>query len=198
MKPLAIIALCAFTLPAFAQKQELGLTLGGIFTGDRNTAAGTRFSLSSGKNLQASYGYRVVEAGPAKLYLGLHFLANDQRVVSSADRTLTRDVATLYITPDATLKFSAGPIQPWVSLGGGIAVYEQSKVRLDNLLNPSPRTVTHGVFMAGGGVDIPVLRFLALRGEVREFYSGNPSFNTQLKEGQSNVLVGGGFVLRWH
>ncbi len=174
------------------------MTLGGIWTGDRTTAAGTKFNLDSGKNLQASYGYRSFHAGPAQVYLGVHFLANDQRVVSSADRSLTRDVATVYVTPDVQVTFSAGPIQPWVTVGGGAAIYEQSKVRLDGLTNAASRDVTQGVFMAGGGVDIPVFRFIALRGEVREFYSGNPSYNTLLKSGQNNLLVGGGVVLCWH
>ncbi len=199
MKTVGILALCVFSIAhVFAQKQELCLTLGGIWTGNRETVSGTRFTLNSGKNLQASYGHRVFQAGPAQVYLGVHFLANDQRRVASSDRKLTRDVATVYVTPDLSVKATLGPIQPWLTAGFGAAVYEQSKLRLDGVLNPASRDVTHGAFMAGGGIDVPVFRFIAFRGEVREFQSGNPSYNTLVKSGQNNFLVGGGFVIRWH
>jgi hypothetical protein len=199
MKAIGILALCVFSIaPVFAQKQELGLTLGGIWTGDRKTVSGTTFSLNSGNNLQASYGYRVFNAGPAQIYLGVHFLANDQRRVTSSDKTFTRDVATVYVTPDVSVKATLGPIEPWLTVGFGAAVYEQSKLRLDGVLNPASRDVTHGVFMAGGGIDVPIFRFIALRGEVREFYSGNPSYNTLVKSGQNNLSISGGFVIRRH
>lgn len=183
---------------AYGQKQELGLTLGGVFTGDRVTAAGTKFSLDSGTNLQASYQYRVVNAGIARIFVGVHFLANGQRNVTSLDRTLTHDFATIYLTPDVMVKFGGGRIQPWLTIGGGVALYEQSRLRLDNAANQADRNITQGAFLAGGGVDVPIFHFIALRGEVREFFSGTPAYNTRVTGGQNNVVIGGGFVLRWH
>ena len=51
--------------------------------------------------------------------------------------------------------------------------------------------------MYGGGVDIPVWRFIAFRGEARDFYTGNAAYNASLSSGQNNVVISGGFVLRF-
>jgi hypothetical protein len=58
--------------------------------------------------------------------------------------------------------------------------------------------VSKGTFLVGGGVDVKLLRFLALRAEMRDFFSGKPSYNVVVRRtGQHNVVVGGGFVLRF-
>ena len=50
--------------------------------------------------------------------------------------------------------------------------------------------------MFGGAVDVPVWRWLGVRLEARDFYTGNPSFNAIVNSGgQHNVVLGGGFVL---
>lgn len=183
---------------AFAQKQELGLTLGQLTGTDRRSVDGTSLTLGSGTALQADYEYRLIQTRLASVYAGAHFLANPQRVVTGASGALTRDVATIYITPGAMVKFFPGArIQPWATVGGGAAVYEQSLLRQDGKPNPAPRDVTHGAFTYGGGVDVPIWKFVALRGEVRDFYSGNPAYNVGLASGQHNVVAGGGFVLRF-
>ena len=54
-------------------------------------------------------------------------------------------------------------------------------------------------FDFGGGVDVRVWRWVALRGEARDFYSGSPDYNAApLSGGQHNVFAGGAIVLRWH
>jgi len=42
-----------------------------------------------------------------------------------------------------------------------------------------------------------VWRFLALRGEVRDFYTGTPDYNLRITGRQHNVVAGAGLVLRW-
>jgi hypothetical protein len=47
-------------------------------------------------------------------------------------------------------------------------------------------------------VDVRVWRWIALRGEIRDFYAGSPSYNLPgLGGGQHNLVAGGGFVLRF-
>jgi hypothetical protein len=49
------------------------------------------------------------------------------------------------------------------------------------------------------GGDVRVWRWVALRGEARDFYSGSPDYNVaSLSGGQHNVFAGGAIVLRWH
>jgi hypothetical protein len=47
-------------------------------------------------------------------------------------------------------------------------------------------------------VDVRVFRFIALRGEVRDFVTGKPNLNVQVQQGtQHNVVGSGGIVLRF-
>src|SRR5258706_3206139 len=115
---------------ALAQKHEVGLTLGGLFSQDRGTVPNA-LRLSSGVALQANYGYRFI-GGRETLYGEVPSLANPQRVVGSGNSAATRDVATLYVTPGLRVKFAAdAAISPYVAIGGGYAWYEQSFFRID-------------------------------------------------------------------
>ncbi len=154
--------------------------------------------LKGGSAFQVGYGFRAAASKSAALYVGAHFLASPQRLVSSALGQATRDVASLYLTPQVTLKIRpAARLVPWGTFGGGYALYEQSTVRLDGQPNAAPRNKSTGALMFGGGVDVRVLRFVALRGEVRDFLSGSPDYNTPIRGLQNNIVAGGGFVVRF-
>jgi len=182
---------------AFGQKHEVGLTLGGLFPGDRGTAPNT-VRLGGGTAMQANYGHRLI-AGRAAVYGEVHFLANPQRIVGSGNPASTRDVATIYVTPGIRVKLApARPVSAYVAVGGGWAVYEQSLLRIDGAPNQAPRDIHRGAFDFGGGVDTKLWRWLGLRAEIRDFYTGSPAYNLpNLGGGQHNVVAGGGFVLKW-
>ena len=111
-----------------------------------------------------------------------------------------RDVASLYVTPGIRVKFfSSSRISPYLASGWGLGLYEQSTTQLDGRSNAASRELVHGAFDFGGGVDVHVWRFLALRGEARDFYTGTPGYNVStIAGGQHNVVIGAAFVLRWH
>jgi len=180
-------------------KQEIGLTLGRVLTTDR-TGGATRLELGPGTALQANYGYRFVGTRLASLYGEVHFLANPLRSVTSSDKTLTKDDASLFLTPGIRVKFIPGSaIAPWVAVGAGWSLFEQSTTTLDGKPNPASRHVNHGAFNYGGGVDFKFWHFVGLRAEVRDFYAGSPAYNTAaIHGGQHNVVAGGGLVLRFH
>lgn len=180
-----------------APQHEIGLTLGGFFGSNRKLPQGP-LELGGGAALQANYGYKFVERSKAALYGEVHFLASPQRLVSSIDQSLTRDIATIYVTPGIRVKFfPRAAMSPYFAVGGGYAVYEQSLNRLDGQPNPAPRTIHRGAFDFGAGVDVKFWRFVGLRGEIRDFYSGSPAYNAPSPSGQHNVMAGGGFVLRF-
>jgi len=187
---------CAEEVPP---RHEVGLTLGGLFSNERSGGA-TRLDLGSGVALQANYGYRIFGNEKAALYGEVHLLANPLRDVSSPVQNLTRNVATLFVTPGIRVKFiPTRGIAPYLAVGGGWADYEQSTTTLAGNPNPAPRTVNHGAFDYGGGVDFKFWRFVGLRGEIRDFYTGSPSYNAStISGGQHNVVAGGGLVLRFH
>jgi len=191
MKTLAILLL--ITAPLAAQRQELGLTLGGVLSQTRG-----QVKLSGGTAFQANYGYRLANVGPVAIFGEVHFLANPQRTIQAIP-TATRDVASLYVTPGIRVKFlPTARVSPYLVAGGGLGVYEHSTTLLNGQPNPAPRTVNRGVFAYGGGVDVGVTKWLGLRCEIRDFYSGSPVFNIpSLRGRQHNVVASGGFVLRF-
>jgi hypothetical protein len=190
-------------MPAMADdppaKHEIGLTLGGLLGGEK-TGGAARLDLGSGVALQANYGYRLLSGSAAALYGEVHFLANPLRDVTSANQSLTRDVATLYVTPGVRVKLlPRRAIAPYVAAGAGWSLYEQSTTTLGGSTNPASRLVSHGAFDYGAGVDCKFWRFVGLRAEVRDFFTGQPAYNSaSFHGGQHNVVVGGGLVLKFH
>lgn len=200
MKFMVVIGLSCFGLASaqdVAPTHEVGLTLGRLFNTGRSGAS-TRLDLGPGTALQANYGYRLFAGQIAALYGEVHFLANPLREVRSEDKSATRDVATIFLAPGFRVKLLPDrKIAPYFALGGGWAVYEQSTASLDGRANPAPRSVNRGAVDFGGGVDFRFWRFVGLRAEIRDFYTGSPSYNTAaIRGGQHNVVAGGGLVLK--
>jgi hypothetical protein len=182
---------------AFAQKHEVGLTVGGLIPQDRGTISNA-LRLSGGTAWQANYAHRLL-GERAELYGEFHFLANAQRLVTSANSASTRDIATIYLTPGVRVKFAPGSlVSPYVAVGAGAAFYQQSLLQIDGKPNPVPRNISRAAFDFGCGIDTHIWRWIGLRGEIRDFYTGSPAYNLSgLSNGQHNVVTGGGFVLKW-
>ena len=182
-----------------APKNELGFTLGGISSLSRSTAQ-ENLDPGAGIAFGVNYGRRFVGGNKVALYGEVNFLASPLRDVSSNVGSATKNFASLYITPGVRLKFfPISAISPYLVVGGGYADYEQSTTQLDGRPNPASRQLARGVFDFGAGVDVHVWRWIALRGEARDFYTGAPAYNlASISGGQHNVAISGGFVLRWH
>jgi opacity protein-like surface antigen len=181
-----------------ARKNELAFGLGGIPAISRSDAPA--LDSGTGVALQVNYGRRLVNGHKAALYGELNFLASPTRDVSSSVATATHDFASLYVTPGIRLKFlPASRISPYALVGGGYADYEQSTTRIDGGTNTVSRQLARGVFDFGAGVDVRLWRFVALRGEARDFYTGSPNYNiASISGGQHNIVATGAFVIRWH
>jgi hypothetical protein len=186
---------------ALAQKHELGLLLGGISTADKDIGLPVPGSLKIGTGLtyQANYAHRIVDAKAAALYIEVPFVATPSTDVKSSNVLAPRNYASIFITPGLRVKFlPSAPISPYVFAGGGYARFAESDSRVDNQPNTMPKGTNRGAVDFGGGVDVKVFSFISLRGEVRDFYSGTPRFNIPaLDDRQHNLLVSGGFVLRF-
>ena len=176
-------------LPLLAQNQELGLSIGNLRGVDTP-------ALGGGTALQANYAYRFAAAGPAKLYAGVNFLANPQRKVTSLNPVVIRDLASAYITPELKVKLGESRLQPFAFIGAGLAIYEHSRLTIGGAANPGPRASNTGALTYGGGVDVNVIKWLAFRGELRDTYSGAPTYNIRTNK-QHNASITAGFVLRW-
>ena len=179
-------------------KNELAFGLGGIPALSRSDSPS--LDAGSGVAFQVNYGRRFLDRSKVAVYGEINFVASPLREVSTAAGTATHDFASLYVTPGIRVKFRpAARISPYAVVGGGYADYEQSLTRIDGRPNQAPRQLARGVFDFGAGVDVHVWRFVAVRGEARDFYTGSPNYNIQsISGGQHNVVATGAFVLRWH
>ncbi|WP_321475764.1 outer membrane beta-barrel protein [uncultured Paludibaculum sp.] len=193
-----LVAVCTLTAQEQAPRHEIGLTLGGLFGPSRDEAA-TKVNPDAGIAFQANYGYRLFGGRKAAVYGEVHFLASPNRGVESTNLNATRDFASLFVTPGIRVKLKpAARVSPYVVVGGGYGQFEQSTYLLNGDPNPAARRVHRGVFDYGAGVDAKLWRFVGLRAEIRDFYSGSPLYNLPTQSGgQHNVVAGGGLVLRF-
>lgn len=181
-----------------SHKNELAFGLGGIPALSRSDSP--TLDAGPGVAFQVNYGRRFLTRRQWALYGEINFVASPLREVSSSVSTATHDYASLYITPGFRVKFRpASRISPYAVIGGGYADYEQSLTRIDGRSNQASRELSRGVFDYGAGVDVHFWRFISLRGEARDFYTGSPNYNVpSISGGQHNVVATGAFVLGWH
>jgi opacity protein-like surface antigen len=193
----AIAVLCSGQEQS-APKNELAFGLSGLPSLSRSDAPS--LNAGAGVGLQVNYGRRFLEVNKFALYAEVNLLASPLREVSSSVTSATKNFASLYITPGVRLKIlPKSRISPYFAIGGGYADYEQSTTEVNGQPNPASRQLARGVFDFGAGVDVHVWRWVALRGEARDFYTGSPNYNlASISGGQHNVVAGGAVVLRWH
>ena len=182
------------------QSQELTFSLGGI-SGQtrtlRGSPAGTA-QIAADRTLGVNYGHHLAGTRVAALYSEIEFVAIPNRAVTSTTAVVAQNYASLYVTPGVQLKlFPRRRFSPWGAIGGGYALYQESN-QLSNGQNTTNKFLNRGVFDYGGGVDYRVFRLIGLRGEVRDFLSGNPNLNTgPISSTQHNVVASGGIVLHF-
>jgi len=192
------LGLCLCAHPVLAQKQEVTLSLGGVLSQSRSFHPAGTAQISGDFNLEANYGYRFLHANIAALYGELEFVALPNRSLTTATAIVPKNYASLFVPPGLRLKFApAGQISPWVAIGAGYALYQQS-AQLSNGQNTTNKFLNRGVFDFGSGVDYTLFRFLGLRAEVRDLVSGNPNLNVALASStQHNVISSGGIIVRF-
>jgi len=121
----------------------------------------------------------------------------DQDVNSGAN-VVPSDYRSYFITPAARVNlFPATAVSPWVSFGGGFGHFSEKSSLIFGGTNPG-KSKTTGVLQAGFGLDVRIWRRISIRGEVRDFWSGEPDFPLAPtgKTRQHNFFVGGGAI--WH
>ena len=196
------LAMVAPTFPvhALAQSNDITLSLGGTLSQSRDFQSPTTGATqtSADISLGVNYGRRFLDAEVAELYGEVESVALPNRGLTAATATVPQNYASLYVAPGLRLKvLPSARLSPWFAVGGGYALYEQS-AKLSNGQNTTNKFLSRGVFDFGGGLDYKVFRFLGLRGEVRDFLSGNPNLNVALSSStQHNVVASGGINVRF-
>jgi hypothetical protein len=99
------------------------------------------------------------------------------------------------VTPSARVNlFPDTAFSPWLSAGGGFGYFVPSDM-LEFNGTPNPgKSRTTGVFQFGGGLDVRVYGNFKIRGEVRDFYTGEPPINLKSNSHYNNIYAGAGVV----
>jgi len=171
-------------LGAHAQSNELAITAGGQFP-INNT-----FDTNAGFAVQANFAHRIFYVPLAGIYFELPVVVGPKNVL---DLPSGSNYSSLFVAPGLKFKFAPEfPISPYFAFGGGWARYKEDSSFGD-------QTHNQGVFDFAGGVDMKIAPFISVRGEVRDFYTGSPSF-TGIPSGsgrQHNIVPTGGLVIRF-
>jgi opacity protein-like surface antigen len=201
--PALLLLVFAFAPAVFAQEHELAFVVGRLKPSDRslslNPVQTAEAAFSGAATYQINYSNRVVNGEVASLHFELPVIVAPRTGVKSDNFLLPRTYSTLIFTPGLKLKvFPGGGFSPYVVSGIGLGRFSASDTNINGSPNTGDRTNTNFVFNFGGGVDLNVLGPLSIRGEVRDFMTGTPSFNTPfLNDRQHNLYVGAGIVLRF-
>jgi hypothetical protein len=186
------------------ENNQLGLMIGAEFIPDHSTATVPSLPVEIGNSevFQLNFAHRLAGTN-TQIWFEVPAAAGPSHSVRSDNPNTPNSLATFYATPSFRVNFAAQHrFSPWLSFGGGYALFEGSE-RLRNGLDNVDRFTSTGALQFGGGVDIRtpinILVPIGLRGEVRDFYSFDTlDFTTPIRsDHQHNVIVSGGFILRF-
>ncbi len=200
-----LIVLCA-SAGAQDEKNEIGGIVGRTFISDQGIKNATYFDpiIHSGKGLtfQGEYARRLIVTPIWAVSAEALVVYNPDEDLNAGEyghAVVPGDYKQLFITPAARLNlFPTTAVSPWVSFGAGFGHFSQGKTLVYGGTNPGKST-TSAVIEAGAGLDVKAWKRLSVRGEVRDFYSGEPDFPLAPtgKTRQHNFFVGGGVFWRF-
>jgi len=166
-----------------AQGHEIALTGGGLFASNQN------FNVDASAAIEGSYAGRLAHMPLASIYgeVPLAWGFSNAATIANVPAALTRECSSFFFAPGLKLKLAPEfPLSPYLTVGVGLGRFHQSG-----------KSDTTTVAQYGGGVDMKILPFVSLRGEVRDYNSGVPDFGLPASGRQHNVLVTGGLALRF-
>ncbi len=191
---------------AQTERNEIGGILGRTFISDQGIKGATYFDpiIHSGKGLtiEGEYARRLIVAPIWSISIEGLVVYNPDEDLNAGEyghAVVPSDYKQLFITPAARVNlFPTTAVSPWVSFGAGFGHFSQGKNLVYGGTNPGKST-TSAVIEAGAGLDVRLWKRLSLRGEVRDFYSGEPDFPLAPtgKTRQHNFFVGGGVFWRF-
>jgi len=202
---LVVTLLAAFAV-AQDEKNEIGGSIGRIFVSDQGIQGATYFDpiIHAGKGLtfEGVYARRF-------LVMPIYSISAEGVIAYNHDLDLNAgeygfsvvpsDLKELFVTPAARVNlFPTTAVSPWISLGAGFGRITESSQLIYGGANPG-KDKTGFVLEAGFGLDVKVWKRLSMRGQVRDFWSGEPDYPLAPtgKTRQHNFFVSGGAFWRF-
>lgn len=200
------VAVLAVSAAAQDEKNELGGIIGRTFISDQGIQNANYFdpTIHFGKGLTfgAEYG-RKFWVTPIYSLAGEGVLAYNYDIDLNAGTyghaVVPTDIKSLFVTPAVRANlFPTTAVSPWVSLGAGFGRFSENK-QLDYSGTNTGTTKSAFVLQGGLGLDVRAWKQLSVRGEVRDFWSGEPDFPLAPtgKTRMHNYFVGLGVFYRF-
>jgi hypothetical protein len=195
-----LITVAMLAVNAAAQKNEISGSIGRFFIADQGVPgtglADSNIHFGDALSYEVNYGRRFMDIGVASLTVEVPFVFSFNQGVHFELNEVPKNFNSYFVTPSARVNlFPTTGFSPWISAGGGFGHFSENSTLEYGGTNPGASGTTTGVFQAGIGLDVRLLRSVKLRGEVRDFYSGTPQLNINTETKQHNLFAGVG--LSW-
>lgn len=202
---LSVVMVLVATGMAQDEKNELGGILGRTFIsnqGIKDATVPSVIAFGKGLTFDVDYARRFLVTPLYAVSGEVVFAYNHDEDInggSFGNAIVPPNMKELFITPAARVNlFPTTAVSPWVSLGAGFGHFSQSSSLIYGGSNPGKST-TSGVLELGLGLDVKLSKRVYIRGQVRDFWSGEPDFPLADtgKSRQHNFFVGGGAYWRF-
>ncbi len=203
---LSVVTMLAVSAVAQDEKNELGGIIGRTFISDQGIKGAAYFDpiIHSGKGLsfEGEYGRRLLVTPVFSVTGEAVVMYNPDEDLNAGEygsAVVPTDYKQFFVTPAVRVNlFPTTAVSPWASVGGGFGHFSEASTLVYGGANPGKSSTT-GVLQGGIGLDVKATRRLILRGEVRDFWSGEPDFPLAPtgKTRQHNFFVGGGAFWRF-
>ena len=201
----AVVIFLAVSAAAQDEKNEIGGIIGRTFVSDQGiklVIPDPTIHFGKGLSFEGEYARRLLVTPIYAISAELPFMYDhDMKLNAGAYgfAVVPTSLKAYFVTPAARVNFfPTTAVSPWVSLGAGVGHFSQSDTLVYGGANPGKSTT--GFTLQGGlGLDVKVWRKISIRGEVRDFWSGEPDFPLAPtgKSRQHNYFVGGGAFWRF-
>jgi len=203
---LFFVNLLIISAAAQDEKNEIGGIIGRTFVSDQGIQNATYFDpiihFGDGLSFEGEYARRFIVM-PVYSLSGEIVAMDDPQTKLNAGTygfaVVPTSIKSFFVTPAARVNlFPTTAVSPWVSVGVGFGHFSQSSTLDYSGTNPGKSTT--GATIEGGlGLDVKVWSRLSIRGEVRDFWSGEPDFPLAPTghSRQHNYFVGGGVFWRF-
>ena len=191
LRSVGIGCVLLIAISARAQKNDVALTFGGYLQTTDPLNLGAAWAL------EGSYA-RSFWQGPA---LSVSFElpvagSFESSIPTLSGLTVASSYNSLFITPGLRVRLAPSFfLSPYVAAGLGYGRFNK------NLIGGGTATDDTVAFDIGGGLDLKVLPYISLRGEIRDFNSGGlnlPSLAQNLATSrQNNLFITAGVAVKW-
>ena len=186
----SILVTILVACPTMAQTNNFAILVGAYSPIASVSAQPVRVTTSVSAGLMLSYGHRLASSRAGDLLLDVP-LAVSARANQSVSRGINIGGGTdAFFTPGVRLAIvPASVVRPYAVIGLGVGSFSGGHLSISRDVDQSRRRSTSPVVGFGGGLDVHLVRFLSLRGEIRDFVS-RAGFGGV--EGRHHVVVGVG------